>query len=651
MLDPLELQVFPSSYNCVSWSEDGEIAVAANEYVHILTPKVSSKNKANGTPPHFSSADWHRTRFRANVFTTNEWPVMFPQPRDNFSVGAEQSLSTVVGVAWSPPGLAKYRRSVLAVLTSNMVLSLYALSGTSERWLRIAIVNQALEIFFRESIENNTLTTRFQSFFRRDAEDKSPRTRKTNIRAFSWTPPLKVPAKNQLYSGPESRWGVPLVTVANDDNDLVFLQVQQPESQQGSSGSLDVEAVSSIHLPASPSYGQVLQPGSILSSALQTQVRMSSLTSGPWIYEPGGSGQDAISATVNVAALQGMKLRVAKFTVGVELRAHDSDGGLRYSLTFDVVENNAMPLARLEEFQCTGPMHWAHKMDSGSITMTVGARTGVALLGLPEDVYRGQKSETSDSHVLYYPLLDDSTTGTTLLHQERISGMTVAIDPESETPVLHFGSVGGYAAVKALTDREAPSRAPWNGQVEDIRERFDIDRDLGGLAIARVWGLASIHGLVAAVVTLHPGDMVEYRTNAEERLTVLFSTASGQPLDLESYILGDHAGTKNALSPKVLYAAACCAIVQSQKSGLVSSAQRVLERLAATSDVDMTAEIAKCSAPGSTIEPRSTDILNAPGGDIFERYGVTLTNDTTSPVQPDFPGNPRAWNFKVLLQV
>ncbi len=287
---------------------------------------------------------------------------MFPQPRDNFSVGAEQSLSTVVGVAWSPPGLAKYRRSVLAVLTSNMVLSLYALSGTSERWLRIAIVNQALEIFFRESIENNTLTTRFQSFFRRDAEDKSPRTRKTNIRAFSWTPPLKVPAKNQLYSGPESRWGVPLVTVANDDNDLVFLQVQQPESQQGSSGSLDVEAVSSIHLPASPSYGQVLQPGSILSSALQTQVRMSSLTSGPWIYEPGGSGQDAISATVNVAALQGMKLRVAKFTVGVELRAHDSDGGLRYSLTFDVVENNAMPLARLEEFQCTGPMHWAHKV-------------------------------------------------------------------------------------------------------------------------------------------------------------------------------------------------------------------------------------------------------------------------------------------------
>jgi hypothetical protein len=58
--------------------------------------------------------------------------------------------------------------------------------------------------------------------------------------------------------------------------------------------------------------------------------------------------------------------------------------------------------------------------------MTVGAITGLALLDLPEDVYKGQKSETSDSHVFYYPLLDDSTTDTMLLHQERISGKSPA---------------------------------------------------------------------------------------------------------------------------------------------------------------------------------------------------------------------------------
>jgi hypothetical protein len=36
MLEPLELQIYPSSYHCISWSEDGEIAVATGEYVQVL---------------------------------------------------------------------------------------------------------------------------------------------------------------------------------------------------------------------------------------------------------------------------------------------------------------------------------------------------------------------------------------------------------------------------------------------------------------------------------------------------------------------------------------------------------------------------------------------------------------------------------------
>lgn len=36
MLDPVNLQLFPSCDDCLSWSADGELAVAAGEYVHIL---------------------------------------------------------------------------------------------------------------------------------------------------------------------------------------------------------------------------------------------------------------------------------------------------------------------------------------------------------------------------------------------------------------------------------------------------------------------------------------------------------------------------------------------------------------------------------------------------------------------------------------
>lgn len=36
MLENVQLPGFPSATNCLAWSEDGELAVAAGEYVHIL---------------------------------------------------------------------------------------------------------------------------------------------------------------------------------------------------------------------------------------------------------------------------------------------------------------------------------------------------------------------------------------------------------------------------------------------------------------------------------------------------------------------------------------------------------------------------------------------------------------------------------------
>ncbi|KAL4999981.1 transcription factor IIIC subunit delta N-term-domain-containing protein [Aspergillus recurvatus] len=652
MLEPLELQVFPSSYDCISWSEDGEIAVAAGEYVHILTPKVSSEKEANGTTPNASSIDWHRTRFRANVFTISEWPIIFPQPRDHFSVGAEQSCSTVAGIGWSPPGLAKYRRSVLAVLTSNMVLTIYAPTSNAGKWRRIAIINKALESFFYESIENDTLNSRTQSF-RRDIEDNTARTRKTNIRAFTWLPPLKVPAKNELYPGPESRWGVSLLAITNEDNDLVFLQIRpsNSNSEQASQEPLGVDGVSAVSLPTSAGFGPAFQFNSLLAQAVRSQVRSLYLSSGPWLYqaeERNESKEDLLSATANVTTIQGANLRAVKLSVTLEPRSPDSQGEPRYNLTFNATENIAVPLGRMD-FSFTGPIHWAQHVGTGRLSMAVGARAKLAWIDLPERVYRGQDSEDGDTKSYGFPIMVASTDGispTSRALHERISGMTVTTGAESETPTLHLGSVGGYAAVMPLAASGELSTAPWNAKVEDVRERFDIDRDLGGLAIARIWGLASQQGIIAAAVTLHPGDMVEYRTNAEDRLTVVFSTANGQPVDPEEvsflrgspssspelsserrdfvlqYILGNHTGTESTLSPKVLYAAACCAIVQSQSAELITSAREVLERLSARRGVDLSDEIARCSAPGSTIEAKAAEALNAPGGNVFEKCEV-----------------------------
>ena len=63
-------------------------------------------------------------------------------------IGEEQSNSHVLAVAWSPPGLAIHQRSVLAILTSNNVLSLWAShSNTKDQlsWKRVLTVNNAFK--------------------------------------------------------------------------------------------------------------------------------------------------------------------------------------------------------------------------------------------------------------------------------------------------------------------------------------------------------------------------------------------------------------------------------------------------------------------------------------------------------------------------
>lgn len=47
----------------------------------------------------------------------------------------------------------------------------------------------------------------------------------------------------------------------------------------------------------------------------------------------------------------------------------------------------------------------------------------------------------------------------------------------------------------------------------------------------KTWGLASANGYIAACITLHPGDMPEYVTPAQERATVVFSVLGLNDVD------------------------------------------------------------------------------------------------------------------------
>ncbi|KAE8133706.1 transcription factor IIIC subunit delta N-term-domain-containing protein [Aspergillus pseudotamarii] len=639
MLGPLELQLFPSCFNCISWSADGEIAVAAGEYVQVLTPKhTTEKEGGNGSGSQAATKNWNVTRIRMNVFTNGEWPIIHPQKRENFSIGPEQSISTVVGLAWSPPGLAKYRRCILAVLTSGLLLSFYDISPQG-RWTRVAIVNDCLSSCFKS------------------LDDEELRLRKSNIRSFTWCPPPKVPIAEQHATGyavppPESRWGMHLLSVTNDDNDVILLQARRSTDPTSTSlYSFEVLSLTSLH---EHTENQNVQPGSIFSSALKNRARVSFMSPGPWIYQPTKESNGVCSAIGNVAITLGTQLKMVKHVITLISDNDQTRSPLKYKARCVSEENTSSYGGLLNSCHLTGPLHWLYTDGSSEIGLAVASFAGMIVLCFTRAAYQGEKAAKKGIQVKELPFYEPtgSDIGTdSPRHWEQTSAMTVALDEASQTPVLHLGTVGGYTATVTLSGIQSNDgllETPWKKQLDNVREQFDIARDLGGYTISRTWGLASYEGLVVAAFTLHPGDTVEYRTSAEERTTLVFSHANAELTEFDDlafpyplpdrspdalrrqreaalgYILfvedGDY--SRLTLSRKMLYAAACCAIVDSQNDRILSQARNALEWLASSVDVDLSDETAKCSGPGSTIDAKTAEQLEGSGQQIFEQCAI-----------------------------
>ena len=199
MLPTAHIPVGISTQNCLAWSPDGELALAAGEEVYLLLPH------------HNDSQPWKHVRFQVNRFTLDEWPWQEPASFKDMSIGEEQALVTVSALAWSPCGLAKHRRSVLVVLTSNLLLSLwtpYADPTDPECWERVMIVNYFL-------IPENVSTPQKQS-----------RTSQ-RIRSMAWAPIYPEHAERQTPFSTR-KWGVFLMAITDDENGVYFVNLVSP---------------------------------------------------------------------------------------------------------------------------------------------------------------------------------------------------------------------------------------------------------------------------------------------------------------------------------------------------------------------------------------------------------------------------------------
>lgn len=324
----------------------------------IQTPQSAAERTSSDTGT--AGGQWHFSRFRINLFTASEWPVIYPQDRQTFSLGAEQSNSTVVGLKWSPSGLGRHRRCVLSVLTSNLMLSFYEPAGPG-KWTRVALVNDALKSYFEPLVQG-----------------EGPSLRKSTIRSFSWCPPIKAPRSERPstpYSVPdaETRWGVQLLTVTNDDNEVILLQTQRSKPEPNSSSSYRFKLLSVTALGDLAGNYPMIHHGSVFSTTLRSRIKASNLSCSPWLLQTSGTQHNTYSVTSNVAVLYGTKLRVVRLDVTLTHENDTTESDSRHKTSAKSTELAALS-GICHDSHFTGPFQWLY---------TVGIETIVLAFHLP----------------------------------------------------------------------------------------------------------------------------------------------------------------------------------------------------------------------------------------------------------------------------
>lgn len=318
--------------------------------------------------------------------------MIYPQNRDYFSIAVEQSISTVLGLAWSPSGLAQFRRSVLAVLTSNLILSLWEPVGAKGQWARVGIVNH---VFHPDSATLKDLT--------------GVDLRRFNIRSFQWCSPLYVPrhtnGSNSL-ADPENRWGVHFLTVATDANEVALLRVRRLAGLQASTQPYHVEKLAIHFMRANGSHFSKTCTGSLLHSALQHKARITSVSCGPWLDTFIANEHGAHFATAVIAVVYGTQLRLVKATVALSESDPNREVIPRYEASSEMKDH---PLASLgdarNQYRITGPLQWIHTVcDAGhdndlftdchsiqnqskTIGLAVGVIGGLVTILVPRSTY------------------------------------------------------------------------------------------------------------------------------------------------------------------------------------------------------------------------------------------------------------------------
>lgn len=193
---------------------------------------------------------------------------------------------------------------------------------------------------------------------------------------------------------------------------------------------------------------------------------------------------------------------------------------------------------------------------------------------------------------------------------------------------------------------------PWKDGMERYRRRYDIQYELGDMSLVRTWGLATFDGWTAVAFTMHPGDVLEYSTRADENTVILFTPPEPEavfpkPADLSLEIItmkrdailhfilasAEQLRKTDLRSARLIYSACVRAINANYGSEmeiykndlLLNLVQRALMILSSIFELPVDQELTYCDMNKSStdtalgVSPKPASAFECPAGWIYEK--------------------------------
>ncbi|KAF1979674.1 hypothetical protein BU23DRAFT_523084 [Bimuria novae-zelandiae CBS 107.79] len=479
MSDMTTLACWPACMDAIDWSDDGIIAVASEEQVELLFPHTNS-NDIHGTEHDFSA--WHHIPLPVSWFTLEELPDKYAAPLANYSIGEEVSTSAPISIAWSSPGIAKHRRCALGVLTSSLMLSVWASEGKVDdatSWKRKFVMNDALAVYFSGNVSE------VESSLVDDVAEKMRL--RTRIRCFAWAPPLPSPNASAIF-GTQIAWSQPIVAVTNDDNQIAFVALDSPATALDHEDPWSGEVLN--HISITPDSESITKNPITFDEIMQQQRHISQMAWSPWTTH--GDWQHSVLVYATNDDVRARVITYSGETIGI---GND-----------EIVYTDIHP-------RYAGPMKWSPKVEDGDkLMLAIFTLTNIVVLAISAK---------------------DATIQARAEHDlgGRWDEMSAAVwDHATNDPAIHFASLQEtlkYNAGLRHTDNKlSPIPKPhWREQLWDAQALFSAQHELKGHVKAKVWGLSTspLGDFIAACSTLHPTDMIEYGPPNERRTSVAIS--------------------------------------------------------------------------------------------------------------------------------